>query len=421
MPSKHPFAWMAAVGIAVAGLLGHELRMQQDIERLTASATRLLHAPLDRAPELQDIEAARARAFLDGALAVRETPELLGLRQYASALAYYQKEDLPRAGDRLAKARETLGERVELELLEAAIAMQADEIEHAQRSLEAARGLDPQHARVRMLLADLALDAGDGATALGLCAATLKQHPKAASALNRRGLAHELLGDASAAQADFEAAAKLDERLPHAHLNLARMLRRTGEHTKALLAFAEAARRSPSEPLAWLGLGLCRAATGDPIGARVDLERARGLAAGAPDPLLALADLDLAEGQRERAIVRYRAAVTLAPEHAGGWVKLGNALIRVGRADEARRAFDRAVTEEDQLAAAHNGRGAALVMLGQNEDAALALATAAGLDRADPNPLLNLARLRMKTGDVEAARQAQLRAIERDPSIPPLP
>lgn len=420
MPSKHPFAWLAAVGIVAALLLGHELRQRQDIEQLTDSAMRLLHAPLQRAPELQDIEAARARAFLDGALAVRESAELQGLRDYASALAYYQKEDLPRAVDRLARARRALGDTIDLLVLDAAIAIQSGDSVTAAKRLRAAGKIDSEHPRMNMLLADLALDAGDAAAARSLCDATLKRSPKAACALNRRGLANELLGDVPGAQADFERAAKLDDRLAHAHLNLGRMLRLQSKETEALLAFAEAARRSPSEPLAWLGLGLCRASTGDPIGARMDLEHARQLATSEPDPLLALADLDLAEGQRERAIVRYRAAVTLAPEHAGGWVKLGNALIRADRADEARQAFSRAVTEDDQLAAAHNGRGAALAALGKHEEAALALATAAGLDREDPNPLLNLARLRMKTGDVEAARQAQLRAIERDPSIPPL-
>lgn len=421
MPSKHPYLWMAAIGAICAGLVGHELRQRQDIDALVDPARRWLRAPLSRAPELQDVDAARAGAFLDGALAIREQDAVRGRWHYAHALGHYQRGQFDRANERLEQASALLGEDADALVLRAALAMEHAQPKPARRALTRALSLHPHHPRALMLLSDLALDAGEGEAARDYAGDAVRRDPKAASALNRRGLAHELLGDLAAAAEDFRAAAELHDRLPHAHLNLGRLLRQQGQTRPALLAFAEAARRAPQRPEAWLGAGLCRAELGDTVGARIDLEHARTARSDAPEPLLALADLDMAAGQRAEAITRYRAALTLEPGLAAGWVKLGNALVRDGQAGEARAAFERAITADPELAAAHNGRGAVLSMLGEDSLAAEALAEAARLDAHDPNPLLNLARLRLRIGDREGAERAQQQAMALDPAVAPLP
>ena len=83
------------------------------------------------------------------------------------------------------------------------------------------------------------------------------------------------------------------------------------------------------------------------------------------------------------------------------------------------RMFDRAFVMiplaelAPDLAAAHNGLGAARNELGDVAGARASLARAAALDPTDPNPLLNLARLRRRAGDESGASDALSEALAR--------
>jgi len=85
--------------------------------------------------------------------------------------------------------------------------------------------------------------------------------------------------------------------------------------------------------------------------------------------------------------------------------------VRTGDLAAARSSFERAIELQPAMAAAHNGLGAVLAAQGEDDAATAALVRASELDQQDPNPLLNLARLRRKQGDLRGAEQAEQAAL----------
>jgi tetratricopeptide (TPR) repeat protein len=269
---------------------------------------------------------------------------------------------------------------------------------------------------VRLLAADVALDASQLAHAGSLIEGLLQEHGELGELLNRRGVVRERRGDADAALADFQRAVARAPLLPAPQVNVGRVLLARGRAAEAEEAFSQAMQHAPGYD-AWLGRGLARLRQGDLAGARADVERARELGPAQPGPLLALADLDAHAGDLTRAVQRYHAALSLDADDPVAWLKLGNALTRTRALAQAKEAYQRALSLSPAMSAAHNGLGAALIYLGDTAGAEQALARAAELDRADPNPLLNLAMLRERSGDRRGAREARELAAERDPAM----
>jgi len=406
-------AGLAALTAAV--IAARELRAREDAHALATDARHVLAAPLSRAPELEQIEAARAVDLLEDAIAHHDDARTQALLSWAVALRDYQKGELDAARKLLAQARRALPDQLELDVLAAAIAARAGNPAGAAAQLR--RALASDHPRARMLAADLAADEGQPERALALLESVIARAPQTGTLYNRRGLLHEALGSTTAARTDFERAAALDPRLTQPLVNLGRLLRADGREREAETAFGAALERDESDPEAWLGRGLTRIAQGDVAGGRMDLERARELAPAEPAPLIALGDLDAHDGRGEQAVSRFRAALALDVGNPVAWLKLGNALTRGSDFAGARGAFERAIAIDADLSAAHNGLGAALMGAGEHERAEQAFATAATLDAHDPNPLLNLALLQARRGDARAARAYREQALARDSSL----
>jgi Flp pilus assembly protein TadD len=195
------------------------------------------------------------------------------------------------------------------------------------------------------------------------------------------------------------------------------MQRGAGQLQAAVLSFNEASQRNPDDAEAWLGSGVCRAALGDNVAARVDLERAAASEHVRAEPLIALADLDVTEKDLGSALRRYRAALQLDPRSVLAHLKLGNALLRTGAVALAIAQFQAAIAQQPDLAAAHNGLGAALAAQGELAKAEVELSAAARLDPADAHPWLNLARLYKRRGDTAQLSAALAHARERDPQL----
>jgi Flp pilus assembly protein TadD len=381
----------AALG---ATLLLREMRAREDAQRSLTEARNLLHASLTRAPELSRIDATRALSLLEQSVHLHREPVALAELAYAKALEEHQKGRPEQARRSLSLARKGLPASADLEVLEAAIALQAGRQADASASAARALAREPRNLRARALIADMSADAGDAQRALSLLQTLIADAPDVGALYNRRGLAFEALGNRAAAISDYERASELDPSLPQPHINLGRLLRDQGRLREAEQEFGLALARGSSEAQAWLGRGLCRIGRGDLEGGSGDVQQARSLAPAEPGPLVALADLDVWHGRLEQAVERYRAALALADSDAIAWLKLGNALARTRAYEPARAAFERALELQPALAAAHNGLGAALLGLGDRAGAEKAFGTAAALDRDDPNPARNLALLR---------------------------
>ncbi|MFI5306023.1 MAG: tetratricopeptide repeat protein [Polyangiales bacterium] len=408
---------LALTALLAAAVMTKELRVREDARRLVAEAEQVLRPPLTRAPELSRIDATRACSLLDQAERMHPDAHTAAMLSFAKALEEHQKGRPDQARAALARARRGLPASADLDVLEAAIALQSGRQADASASAARALAREPRHLRARALIADITADAGDPQRALSLLKSLIAEAPGIGTLHNRRGLAYEALGDRSAAAADFERAAELDPSLPQPHINLGRLLRDQGRLREAEQEFGLAITRGPSEAQAWLGRGLSRIGRGDVEGGSIDIEQARALAPAEPGPLLALADLDVWHGRLEQAVERYRAAVVLAGSDAVAWLKLGNALARTRAYEAARSAFEHALELQPALAAAHNGLGAALMGMGDQAGAEKAFGTAVALDRSDPNPARNLALLRERAGHGNGRRPRRARSAQPRASL----
>jgi tetratricopeptide (TPR) repeat protein len=408
--------WIAVAGacILLAGSLIHQAGQAERARRLSQQAARLLHPPFDEAPAFADIRATEAREVVEEAEELDATHETRLLKVEASALELLQRGDPTGARQELTKAPPPVPNT--LNILRAAIELADGKVDAADSVIEPllASSRDP---RAFAVASDIARTKGQGDRALALAERGLVLQQTAA-VYERRGLAHELLGEFSAARADLQRAAQLDTRPTSALLHLGRVLRDQGDMRGAVLAFTDASQRNPRESEAWLGSGICRIGLGDPSGARADLERAEELMPTRAAPLIGLGDVDASERAWDAAEHHYRAATKLEPALAIGWLKLGNTLMHLGQISAATDVYRKAIERQPELAAAHNGLGAALQAQGDAAGAETELEQAAKLDPKDPNPLLNLARLFRQQGDEKAADTALAKAQLRAPSQP---
>jgi Flp pilus assembly protein TadD len=334
-------------------------------------------------------DAARAANLLQEAQRLQSTAAIEAMLGYAQALEAFHAGRLQRTETLLARARPlasgVTGARIAV--LSARVALATGDEARALDALQSAIDLEPTEACVGLLEVEMTI-ASAPQTAIDKADALLADEGAPCALYNLRGLAHEAVGDGSEALEDFEHAIACDA---------------AGAHAQAEDAFARAVARAPADPDAWLGRGLSRIAQGDVEGGRLDVDNARKLAPSTPQPLVALGDLSAAEGDLARAIELYRAALVAEATHAVAAVKLGNALARTGEWRQAHDAYVHALEHAPEMAAAHNGLGAALAQLGDDEGAAGALDRAAQLDANDPNPLRNLAALRKRQGNEQAA------------------
>ena len=396
--------------------VGYGMHRASQARSMLGQARARLDAPFVEAPTLDRLQASTARSLLERAAALGvDDEEVRGLSHYASALEDLQRGDLVLAEGELAVALTHLGPTAQLHVLAAALSRARRLDDEARLELRRALEMSPDAPRARLIAADLALDHEDGAEAQAQLEWLAAHEPESGVVWNRLGLARELLGDRPGAEAAFVRAGELD-RLGHdPWLNLGRLLRDTGRTDASLAAFDTAVRRAPADPDAHLGRGLARAAVEDVAGAQADFERAAELAPNDAEPLLALGDLLRDHGQVERAIESYRRALDREDADAASWLKLGNALGLLERWAPAEAAFRQATARAPGLAPARNGLGASLMHLGRGAEARRELEQAAELDGRDPNPLMNLALLCEREGDVEAARAAWERVLLRAP------
>jgi tetratricopeptide (TPR) repeat protein len=410
---------LATTSAAFTLAIGTVVYRDAQADGLLGEARARLFAPFDEAPGIDRLQASTAASLIERARDWGASgDEVEGLYHYAQAIEDLQRGDLLLAEGELGSALERLGETPDLRVLAAALSRARMRDEEAQREVEAALDVDPEHPRALLLAADLALDHEDAAQALSLLSRLDAVAPDSGPVHNRIGLAHELSGDLDAAEDELRSATELDQRSHDAWINLGRLLRVRGDHEAAREAFETAVERSPSDPDAILGRGLTRAATGELALAVEDFRRAAELAPNDAEPLLALGDLERDLGEHAEAVETYREAIEREDADAASWLKLGNGLVLLEDYAGAADAFGEALERSPELAAAHNGLGAALMHTGQTERARAELERAFELDPTDPNPLMNLGLLYEGTGELASARTAWERVLIVWPGSP---
>jgi tetratricopeptide (TPR) repeat protein len=137
----------------------------------------------------------------------------------------------------------------------------------------------------------------------------------------------------------------------------------------------------------------------------------------APDDveLLVLAGRAGVELDSEDAVAHLRRATELAPEYAGAWHHLGEALAAEGAMDDAEAAFRRAVEldPDDQLALTHLGHTA--LAAGRRDEGVGFLARAADLAHAASSASISLVDMYRSFGQYEDALVQARRIVESAP------
>jgi len=167
--------------------------------------------------------------------------------------------------------------------------------------------------------------------------------PQGSTARYDLGIAQASTGDLAAAADSFRAAFALDPGFLAARANLVATALEEGDLTGARVAADQFVRAAPDSARALYSRGIVALRAGDSTTALADF---RKLLTSDPSYAVAHYDLAIAEqqhqdyGESEREL---RAALALAPAYTRARLALGAVLLRGGKRDEARVAFDDAL------------------------------------------------------------------------------
>ncbi|MEP9387750.1 tetratricopeptide repeat protein [Mesorhizobium sp. KR9-304] len=146
------------------------------------------------------------------------------------------------------------------------------------------------------------------------------------------------------------------------------------------------------------------------------LARYRSTQVGAPDRLLATAELELQSARPAKAIDALRAFLTLAPGHVGGWLKLARSLRSVGRTNDAVAALEKASALAPTIGKVHTEVGQIYLDLNETERAIRSFRTAISFDKRDFAALFSLANCQKSLGRPQDSIATFSLALEVNPT-----
>jgi len=121
-------------------------------------------------------------------------------------------------------------------------------------------------------------------------------------------------------------------------------------------------------------------------------------------------------GRLDQAVIALEALLASEPRNAFALAHLAHCQLRRRRPADALAELDKAEAVGGTTAFTARLRGDALYRLGRFKDAARSYEEADALGDRDPWTLALLARCRLRVNDVDGARDAAVRAVERDPA-----
>lgn len=235
--------------------------------------------------------------------------------------------------------------------------------------------IEDKAARAGQLLLTGALDDADS-----LLREILADSPEHSHALHLAGLVEHRRGRNAEAVALLKRALELDPRDVAAHNSCGEAYRALGQLKSAEACFRQALQLSPSLSEAHLNLGLTLWAAGQRAEAATCFRNAIVLRPDSPKAHFYLGRLELEDENPRQAEQYLRRTLELRADYGEASFYLGRALAIQGRIPEAAAAFERALTDQPTLAAAHFEAARAAFELNDQERASEGLKKAMALD-----------------------------------------
>lgn len=195
------------------------------------------------------------------------------------------------------------------------------------------------------------------------------------------------------------------------HVDRARAFVDKRDLSASVIELKNALQKEPENPQARLLLGKVYLDLGDGAGAEKELARAGRLGASDPDLPVTLARALLLERKYQEALDQL-ARAPADPPSARVLVLQGEAHLGLGRREESRAAFNRALETEPGLAAARLGLASLALAEGRTEDAEKQVTLALEKNPDDLRSLLLRGELLLARRDLEGAEAAFAKALE---------
>jgi len=196
---------------------------------------------------------------------------------------------------------------------------------------------------------------------------------------------------------------------------------RLGYSMRALDSFTEAMQLKPqaAEPL--VGMAAASMALGRPDEARSLLGRALAIDPGNAVGLGTLGHLELSQGNTQKALDSFRAALKARPDYVDSRLSVARILFERAEYDAAAAEFFRLVTQEKRSTTGWNGLGWARLRLGQYDDALAAFAEARRQNPNLPVGAYGMGITLARQGKPEQASQRLAEAIFLNPDFAATP
>lgn len=271
----------------------------------------------------------------------------------------------------------------------------ADEALALAKTRLAESGADPD---MLLLLADVAADAGDAATARGAYEKSLALRPTDTVCLR---LGHLLLeaGDAAAAAARFRAGLAINPANEALHMELGVALERSGDPAAAEEAYQAATKANPNLDRAWTLRGDLLLSRRDGKEAAVCFTRALDVRPDCAAARTGLAAANHLLGQSIAALAELAAVLETDPAFRPALRRKAEVHHDLAEREEAVAAAQAFVAADEGDAAAHLLLGRMLAAAERHVEAVKSLRTAAKLRADDPEPWIELSDSLLAHGD----------------------
>jgi len=289
---------------------------------------------------------------------------------YYLGMLYRQKGDFEAAAAQFERVLERQPDDVFARLRLAEIYLELGRAEGSKTLLEAVIAEEPRNAFAYYLLGQIAYEAEAFAAAVSHYERVLKLQPTATQVHAPLGLAFRNLGDQQQSQyhlarrgrtlvqlndprvVDLEA---FKQSSGATALTQGQQLVEAGHYLEAITVLERAVEQDPTNPSAFLSLGVALAYTGDQAEAVEAFRQAISLDSTQSKAYYNLGAISVANGQQALAEEQFRAALANDPRHRNAHLELAQLLRRTGRCREALEHFQRTleITPGDIAARQH--------------------------------------------------------------------